>query len=261
MRSKKLTMKRIIRNLGVGLSFFNGLQAMEVDCQYSISKNQEATKMIFQDEIVYKTWLLEQAGKDCQINLHKDIQNLIFQIFMCISDAVSYANPILDCSLIYSDKGKKEIFKIGNLIKLNGRIDLSNQVFKELSKNLLMTIDPKVFFHIVQGSNRFVVLFSTKAFIQEKISSSAAPFRQIVSEWTNEQASFGIFYRCEGWMMSSRFDYLINIDSAKLSSKNLYEWWPRVYPNHPRRIPLRTLFPHPILTDIINQVSCFHLRV
>ena len=131
-----------------------------------------------------------------------------------------FLNPVLDGELKY--EGTPTPFKIRNLVKKDGSIDLSNPVFGDASKYLLITTDPEQFFKHVENSGRLVILIAPKFLIQQKIGNlCCTSFEGIMGDWKEDHAPFGFFYRMEGWSNSSWYDYQTTENLQSISKKNL----------------------------------------
>ena len=150
------------------------------------------------------------------------------------------ANPVLDGELKF--KGAPNPFKIRDLVKEDGSIDLSNPIFGDASKYLLITTDPEQFFNIVEKSERLVILIAPRFLIEEKIGSSTKPFEPIMTEWDADKVPIGIFYRLESWKNLGWYDYLTSAALIKLSQNNLYRNWMIAEPRAAGTRPGRPFF-------------------
>ncbi len=168
----------------------------------------------------------------------QDVQNVIGGKLHDVS-----ANPVLDGELVYTDKGKKTQFKIKDLVKKDGSIDLSNPIFGDSSEYLRITTDPEKFFNIDENGKRLIILIAPRFLIEEKIGSSAKTFEPIMAKWNEADAPIGIFYRMEYWKNVSWYYYLTTKNIISISKNNLYENW-------------RAGAPAPILEDKIKLSVC-----
>ncbi len=148
----------------------------------------------------------------------KDVQSVIGQTLHEVS-----ANPVLDGELVY--EGAPKPFKIRNLVKKDGSIDLSDPIFGETSRFLLITTDPEQFFNIDEERRRLVVLIAPRFLIEEKIGSSAAPFQPIMANWKEDQAPIGIFYRSSDEKDLSKYDFITSANLISISKNNLHQNW------------------------------------
>lgn len=215
----------------IGLSLITGSQAMEpesmdVEGGNQISQEQTARELTpTEKKNSYKMWLLKQQfeksnNEGTLPEVLKDIQTIISQTLHDLC-----GNPVLNGELLYTDKGNRTSFKIRDLLKEDGCIDLSNPVFGDSSQYFLITTNLDEFFRIVENSYRVLILIAPKSLIDEKIESSAKPFKPIMAYWNEEQAPLGIFYRIIGWEDLNLYDYLTTRDILTISKNNLYENW------------------------------------
>ena len=215
--------------MAIVLSLSAGLQAMELEGEGTDVKSEQGQtpqqhKRInltsTQKENAHKMWLLKQAiDEDNLLWIPEEVQKFIGGKLHELR-----ANPVLDGELVYTGKPEKAIFKIGGLVKEDGCIDLSNQdIFGDTADNLLITIDPAMFFHVDDESIKLLILIAPKYLIEEKIETTASHFKPIMDKWNVDQAPIGIFYRMEHWNNLAWFVYLTSHDLYSISKNNLYE--------------------------------------
>lgn len=224
-------MKTLLKNMTIGFILIAGTWAMEETMvmegenlilqeqktrELTATEKKNAQKMMMINEAFQRHEdRLTKEGEEVK-DISKNIGGKLHELS---------ANPVLEGELVYTDKGNTKSFKIRDLLKEDGGIDLSNkEVFGDASKNLLITIDPEQFFKIVENSVRLVILIAPKFLIEEKIETSAKPFESIMANWLGESASIAIFYRTESWS-SFLYDYLITVNIFTISKNSLYENW------------------------------------
>jgi len=212
----------------IGLSLITGLQAMDQDPMDVGDRNLipqwQQTKELtpIEKKNVHKIWLMKQHfeksnNEGTLPKVPRDVQYVICQTLHEL-----FANPVLDGELVYKDRWKKAIFiNIMDLINEKGCIDLSNQVFGNLSDSLTITTAPEVFFRFVEKSYRLLVLIAPKFLIEEKIETTAKPFQPIMANWNEEQAPIGIFYRVECYSNLNQYDHLITENLFTISENSL----------------------------------------
>lgn len=211
--------------LGISSCFLTGLYAMEntsnMGTENAYYQKQEAIHHTYKEEDTHKIWLLNQIGinEPTKIIL-EDVKKKIVQIFMDIP----HTNPIFNGKFIYTDNDKEISIKTIHLYQNNGDFSLPQSLFGDIFKYLLITTDPEQFFHINKNNYRIIILITTKLLIEEKITSSAAPFKKIVNKW-DEKTPIGIFYRAEYWEDINCYDYLINTDLFELSKNSFHANW------------------------------------
>ena len=176
-------------------------------------QNKEAKKLTRIEMNVHKMLLLKEYMNTMYVPT--DVSSIITENL----HEVTHINPVLDGKLIYTpDNGEKTAFNINNLLKTNGCIDLSNEIFGDLSEYFLITTDLEEFFSINQNGKKLVMLIAPRFLIEEKIGSSAKPFEPIMDNWQEEQASIGIFWRMQSWDDSGWYKYLISNNLVQISS-------------------------------------------
>jgi hypothetical protein len=151
----------------------------------------------------------------------KDVSNIIKGNL----HEVTHINPVLDGKLIYTPhKGKKTTFEIKHFVNTNGCIDLPNEIFGGISEYFLLTTDLEQFFSINEDSDsinedsdKLVMLIAPRFLIEEKIGSTAKPFKPIMDNWKEEQAPIGIFWRMQSWDVRV-YMYLISNNLDQISS-------------------------------------------
>lgn len=126
------------------------------------------------------------------------------------------ANPVLDGKLKF--EGAPTPFKIRDLLKEDGSIDLSDPVFGDASKYLLITTDPEKFFNIVENSKRLVVLIAPRFLIEEISKTSKKHFNRINNFWKSNQP-YAIFWRPENWDNLEIYDMCTHNSQGELSAK------------------------------------------
>lgn len=217
-------MKILLKSMIIGLCLIAQSQAMDVEAGNLIPQRQESRELTpTEKNNTQKMMIINDALKRHEDSLKKEgdeEKDVSKGIGGKLHDLC--ANPVLDGELAY--KGVSIPFKIRDLLKEDGGIDLSNPVFGDSSKNLLITIDPEQFFKIVENSKRLVILIAPKFLIEEKIQTSAKPFESIMTHWLGESATIAIFYRTEGWS-SFLYDYLITVNIFTISKNSLYKNW------------------------------------
>ena len=227
-----------LKSMTIGLSLIAGSQAMDapepmdVESGNLILQGQETRELTpTEKKYVYKMWLLKQAGTKGSMNvLPVDVQNVISQTLHELS-----ANPVLDGELVYTGTGKENRFKIRDLIKNGGCLDLSNLEcygqdpwidlpisYQNPSNYLSITTNPEAFFRISNRPN-LIILIAPKFLIEEKIETTTKTFQPIMTNWKEEQAPIGIFCRSECWNDPQCFLYLTSDDLSTISKYNLYE--------------------------------------
>ena len=217
-------METILKSLAIGLSLITGLQAMEVESGNLIPQGQTARELTATEKKnAYKMWLLkehlvESNNEGTLPEIPRDIQTVIGQTLHDLC-----ANPVLDGELKY--EGVATPFKIRNLLKEDGCIDLSKPIFGDSSKYLLITTDLEAFFNVDEKSIRLIILIALKSLIEEKIGSSANPFEPIMANWDSGQAPIGIFYRAEWEKNLFWYDYLTSVNLSTISKNSLYKNW------------------------------------
>ncbi len=198
------------------------------------SKKQERRELTSTEkENAHKMMLMKQYFEDMAKEevkeeerlpvVPRDVQNVIGGTLHEVS-----ANPVLNGELVYTpQKGEKKLFKIMELIKEDGSIDLSNKdVFGDAADHLLITTDPEKFFNVIQNSKRLIILIAPKFLIEEKLESPAVKhFQPIMGKWKEDKAPIGIFFRMESWDDLSGYDYLTNVNLVTLSENNLFKNW------------------------------------
>lgn len=223
-------MKTLLKSLAIGLYFLTGLQAMEPESMDVVggsllSQGQEAQKMTPKEEMeenIYKIWLLKAWTDDNMDEFPKDVKNVIVQTFV----ALLRTNPVLIGKLKY--KEEPILANIIDLVKADGYLDLPNRIFGDASNYLRITTDPEQFFHVVENSQKVVILIAPKFLIEEKIGlPCCTSFEKIMDKtnWNDDLAPIGIFYRAEYWKDKNWYDYITNASIVIISSRNLYENW------------------------------------
>ena len=180
-------------------------------------QKQEAKKLTRMEMNVHKMLLLKAYMNT--MDIPEDVSNIIKRNL----HDVTRINPVLDGKLTYAlPNGEKATFNINNLVK-DGCIDLSNEIFGDTSKYLLITTEPEQFFSIKTNSDKLVMLIAPRFLIEQKIESSAEHFKPIIDSWKEEQAPIGIFWRMECWANLGWYSYLTSEDVTEISKNNLFE--------------------------------------
>ena len=220
-------------------------------------QKQEAKKLTRIEMNVHKMLLLKEYMNT--MDVPKELPDIIT---WNLHD-VTHINPVLDGKLIYTlDSGEKTPFSIKNLVKINGTFDSSDEIFREIYENLLITIDPEQFFSVKEISNRLVMLIAPRFLIEEKIGSSAKPFEQIMDNWKEDQAPIGIFWRMEDWKDLGWYNYLTSKNVTEISKINLYDNLDLSRTRITRPTPLLPVPWHLILiysTPHYRQLTCSFL--
>lgn len=121
-------------------------------------------------------------------------------------------NSVLEARMGFErpSDGKKFHFKVKDLVK-NGTFDLSNKiVFESASKYLDLTMDLDEFFQVDEKSNKVALLIASRSMIEEKLDSSAAPFKPIMADWKEDHSPIGIFGRMKRWDNLNCYNYCTN---------------------------------------------------
>ena len=193
------------------------LLAMENQHQFpgNLQHNTEAKKLTLTEMNVHKMLLLKAYMNNMEVP--NDVSNIITRNL----HDVTHINPLLDGKLIYTpDNGEEATFNIKDLINPNGCIDLSDEIFGDASRYLLITTDLEQFFSFKEDSRRLVMLIAPQFLIEEKIEPSAKPFEEIMDNW---QAPIGIFWRVEGTKNLGSYWYLTSKNLIEISKNNVYK--------------------------------------
>ncbi len=247
-------MNTLLKILAIGLNLIAGSQAMETECMNQIPQEQKTKELTATEkDNAHKMMLMKQFFEDMakeevkeEVRLPevpKDVQNVIGGKLHNVS-----ANPVLDGKLEYTmDNGEKKQFKIMDLVKEDGSIDLSNkEVFGDSSQYLLITTAPEAFFRIVENGQRLVILIAPKFLIDEIIGSSLSTFQAIMANWKEVHAPIGIFYRRECWNDLRRYNYLTSANLISISKNNLYE-------NSKQTTKKEVVY---CTSDVLQKISC-----
>ena len=78
-----------------------------------------------------------------------------------------------------------------------------------------------------ENSSKLEIWLAPRFMIKKKRETSAKHLQPILDNWTEETAPIGIFWIWGGWGNLSWYDYLTNVSTDNISSKNLYENWQR----------------------------------
>jgi hypothetical protein len=218
--------------------FQPGLQNNDTDTQRGEKRNFEYIGFNEKEEPQEKQKPQKQETKKLtriEMNVHKmllmkeymnnmDVPKELSDIITWNLHDVTHINPVLDGKLIYTpDNGEKTTFEIKNFLKTNGCIDLSNEIFRDISEFLLITTDLEEFFSIKTNSDKLVMLIAPRFLIEEKIGSSAKPFKPIMDNWKEDQAPIGIFWRFQSWDDSGMHWYLTSKNLTQVSTSNFYD--------------------------------------
>lgn len=216
-------MKTVLTCMAVILNFVAGLQAMESKQGQMLQEDKRILTPI-EEESVCKMMFLKLAVDEKKLpDIPQDILNVMMGK---LHELYLYENPVLNGQLVYTQDSKTMTFKIWDLVKKDGSIDLSNRdIFGDTSDHLLITLDPEMFLHVDENSKRFHILIAPKSLIEAKIETTAVRFKSIMEKWNADIASIGIFYRKECWPDKYSFDHLIHKNISHLSEKNLYDNW------------------------------------
>jgi hypothetical protein len=197
-----------------------GFNAKEELQEKQKRQKQEAKKLTLTEMNVHKMLLLKEYMNNMEVP--KDVSNIITRNLY----EVTHTNPVLDGKLIYTlGDGEKAGFNIKNLVKTGGCIDLSDEIFGDASKFLLITTDLEEFFSINQNSKKLVMLIAPRFLIEEKIESTSKHFQPIMDNWKEDEAPIGIFWRMECWANLGWYDYLTSKNVAEISKNNIYINW------------------------------------
>lgn len=224
-------MNILFKSIAIVLSLSAGLQAMEVEGE-SESVKSEQGQMLQEDkrigrtstqkENAHKMWLLKQAIDEEKLPWLPE--ELKYVIGGKLHELYLYENPVLRGELVYTGKPEKRTFKIGDLLKEDGCIDLSNkQIFEDSSEQVFITTDPAMFFHFDATSIKLAVLIAPKFLIEEKIETTASNFKPIMDKWNVDLAPIGLFYRMQRWNDLSCYYYLVAATARSLSKNDLFE--------------------------------------
>lgn len=127
--------------------------------------------------------------------------------------------------LVYTANLEKATsFKIRDLVKEDGCIDLSNKkIFGDTADHVLITTDSASFFRYDETSIKLHILFASKSLIKEIIETTAANIELEMEKWNEDH--IGIFYRMECWRDLKWFDFLTHKNLEEISKENLYDNW------------------------------------
>ncbi len=211
--------KKIMMSLLLG-GFLNVGDSFAMQSVNPEPKKQETRELTSSEkENAHKMFLLQEHMKNMAAE-QKDIHGQIGKKLHEVS-----TNPVLAGELVYSpNEGKPETFKIRDLVKEDGSLDLSNRDnFGDASVHLLITTDPEKFFNINRYSPRLIVLIAPRFLIKAKLETTASPFKPIMDKWKEEQAPIGIFWRMEKWEALEWYDHLTSENLVTISKNDLYE--------------------------------------
>ncbi|MGV8948788.1 MAG: hypothetical protein ACOH2E_05425 [Candidatus Paracaedibacter sp.] len=180
-------------------------------------EKQETKKLTLIEMNVHKMLLMKEPMNNMEVPM--EVSNIITRNL----HDVTHINPVLDGKLIFTpDNGGKTTFEIKNLLKTNDCIDLSNKIFGQVSKYLLITTDLEQFFSIKKKSSMLVMLIAPRFLIEEETWSLTKPFEKIMNNWKEDQAPIGIFWRIERWKNLDWYWYLTSNNLTQISKNNFY---------------------------------------
>ncbi len=224
-------MKTLLKSMTIGLSLIAGSQAMEPECMNQISQEKKTRELTATEKKnARKMMMINEA-----LERHEDILKKEGEVVKDVSKGIGgklhelSANPVLAGELVYTGRWEitnfkiKKNFKIRGLVKKDGCIDLSDPIFSDASKYLLITTDPEQFFNIVENSNRLVILIAPRFLIEDKIETITKTFQPIMANWKEDQVPIGIFYRLEHWGNSGSYYHLTSANHKLISKNNLFE--------------------------------------
>lgn len=226
-------MNMLFKNIAISTALVSGLQAMEAEntsvenkeiAESKQSQIRPRKELTFTESLMaHDVWLLKQAVAERKLpSLSEDIRYVIG------GKLHEFYNPLLYSEFVYTNKPEKAIFKIKDFINEDGSIDLSNTaIFGNIADSLLITFYPETFFRFDENSTKLVILLAPKSVIEEKIKTSALPFKSIMENWDAAQAPIGVFYRMENWRDLTWFDYHTRRKDL-MSNHDLFSYWVNV---------------------------------
>lgn len=213
-------MKPLLTIIATVFGFIAGLQAMDSE-QEQISQEDKRILTPTEKESAHKMWLIKKADEKSLPYIPQEVLSILIDK---LHELHLSENPVLRGQLVYKSKTGKKSFKIRDLVK-EGKFDLSNRdIFEDTSDYMLITTDPKMFFHFDKNSKKLRILIAPKFLIEDKIKTTAAPFNFIMGKWNDVTAPIGIFYRMDRWDHGD-FDFLTHKNLSSISAKNLYKNW------------------------------------